>query len=137
MPTLWDRQEDRIQDGPSSKAKRTFSTEERRFTHLVASAHEQHSAREVCGSGTSRGPDFVSLKEGFFCDMETKTLWPLCAEEEEGEDGEEGCYHWGTHALGKRGERVGRKYGWVEEWSVHDADERMEDMAEDGRGTNW
>jgi len=27
----------------------------------------------------SAGPDFVSLSEGLFCDMDEKQLWPLCS----------------------------------------------------------
>lgn len=37
-----------------------------------------HSARLLCESQTSAGPDFVSLPEGLFCDMADKILWPLC-----------------------------------------------------------
>lgn len=37
-----------------------------------------HSARLLCESQTSAGPDFVSLPEGLFCDMGDKILWPLC-----------------------------------------------------------
>lgn len=28
----------------------------------------------------SLGPDFVSIEEGLFCDMDTSELWPLCTE---------------------------------------------------------
>ncbi|EAS27679.1 uncharacterized protein CIMG_10284 [Coccidioides immitis RS] len=36
------------------------------------------SAKELCDDPGSRGPDFVSKKEGFYCDMCTHTLWPVC-----------------------------------------------------------
>ncbi|KAI5357535.1 hypothetical protein Slin15195_G038960 [Septoria linicola] len=44
----------------------------------VNSRHGQ-SAIELCNSPTSRGSDFVSVDEGVFCDMSTKTLHPLCS----------------------------------------------------------
>ncbi|KAH6611650.1 hypothetical protein C7974DRAFT_419110 [Boeremia exigua] len=47
---------------------------------LVTSAQRAHSARELCRSETSLGPDFVSVYEGLFCDMSEKELWPLCDE---------------------------------------------------------
>jgi hypothetical protein len=47
--------------------------------HLVISAYAQHSAQEVCESDTSRGPDFVSLNEGLYCDMVEKKLWNTCS----------------------------------------------------------
>lgn len=46
--------------------------------HLVTSGHAAHSAKELCESGTSAGPDFVSTVEGLFCDMAEKEVWPLC-----------------------------------------------------------
>lgn len=48
--------------------------------HLVISAYAQHSAREVCESDTSRGPDFVSVNEGLYCDMDQKKLWNICSQ---------------------------------------------------------
>lgn len=47
---------------------------------LVVSDIACHSAKEVCESDTSAGPDFVSTVEGLFCDMSEKILWPLCSE---------------------------------------------------------
>ena len=46
---------------------------------VVISALEKHSAKEVCESSTSRGPDFVSLHEGQHCDMTTRTLYDVCS----------------------------------------------------------
>ena len=48
---------------------------------LVSSDHEAHSAHELRGSDSSRGPDFVSTIEQFFCDMAAKEVWPLCSAE--------------------------------------------------------
>lgn len=63
----------------SSKRKQRRSTQPL-HDHLVVSNLTEHSAREVCQSPTSAGPDFVSLQEGLFCDMDLKILWPLCEE---------------------------------------------------------
>ena len=38
-----------------------------------------HSASELRGSETSRGPSFVSTQEGTYCDMSHKTSYPLCS----------------------------------------------------------
>ncbi|KAH8776233.1 hypothetical protein BGZ57DRAFT_364443 [Hyaloscypha finlandica] len=46
---------------------------------IVVSDYDTHSATELCDSATSVGPDFVSTKENFFCDMCTHELWPLCS----------------------------------------------------------
>jgi hypothetical protein len=47
---------------------------------VVVSEHEDHTASELCMSNSAAGPDFVSTKEGLFCDMCTGELWPLCSE---------------------------------------------------------
>ncbi len=47
---------------------------------LIVSHIESHSATELCESGTSNGPDFVSMIEGLFCDMSEKQLWPVCSQ---------------------------------------------------------
>lgn len=46
---------------------------------LVVSNITWHSAKELCESETSAGPDFVSTVEGLFCSMSDKVLWPLCS----------------------------------------------------------
>ncbi|KAF8241523.1 hypothetical protein K440DRAFT_570280 [Wilcoxina mikolae CBS 423.85] len=45
---------------------------------LITSKYDSHSASELCNSETSRGADFVSYKEGLYCDMAAKELWVLC-----------------------------------------------------------
>ncbi|KAF2688910.1 hypothetical protein K458DRAFT_414590 [Lentithecium fluviatile CBS 122367] len=45
---------------------------------LIKSGSPQHSAKVLCESDTSLGPDFVSEEEGIFCDMDAKRAWPLC-----------------------------------------------------------
>lgn len=81
---------------------------------LVSSTHEKHSAKALCGSDTSHGPDFVSHSEGLFCDMGTKRVWPLCKTTEEVEVG---CYDWESHGLVTREGKEGRDYADVEEWA--------------------
>ncbi|KAJ5029187.1 hypothetical protein J3E72DRAFT_379734 [Bipolaris maydis] len=45
---------------------------------LVISSEPGHNATELCASNTSRGPDFVSLFEGIYCNMETRETVPVC-----------------------------------------------------------
>ncbi|THV53290.1 hypothetical protein BGAL_0054g00010 [Botrytis galanthina] len=45
---------------------------------LITSKHTGHSAKELCASDTSVGPDFVSYQERVYCDMENKLAYPLC-----------------------------------------------------------
>ena len=85
----------------------------RPFVHLVASVHDKHSAKALCESDTSHGPDFVSHRERIFCDMSTKMHWPLCAE---GDKVQSDCYHWGTHSLVSGIGRRERGYSHVETW---------------------
>lgn len=47
---------------------------------IVLDYSPDNSARELCESPTSRGPDFANLAEGLFCRMLDKTLWPLCSD---------------------------------------------------------
>lgn len=61
---------------------------------LVSSYHAKHTAREICANEFSLGPDFVSFSDNTFCDMETKTAWPLCDAEHS-----KGCFDWETKNL--------------------------------------
>ncbi|THY54923.1 hypothetical protein D6C99_03336 [Aureobasidium pullulans] len=45
---------------------------------LIVSDLPGHSARYLCDSATSYGPDFVG-NDTMFCDMGTKSLLPLCS----------------------------------------------------------
>ncbi|KAH6689858.1 hypothetical protein F5X68DRAFT_189578 [Plectosphaerella plurivora] len=42
----------------------------------------ERSAIELCSSPFSHGPDFVSVREGMYCDMHEKRLWKLCTRKE-------------------------------------------------------
>jgi hypothetical protein len=61
---------------------------------LVTSKQNAHSARALCESKSSLGPDFVSLHERLFCDMDLKQLWPLC-----GKGIASGCFNTTTHTM--------------------------------------
>ena len=111
-------------EGPDDKGKKAKRGLTRRsglsaFSHLIASPHDTHSARELCESEHSHGPDFVSFSEGLFCDMDAKMHWPLCKESTTVEVGRElgGCYHWDTHSLVlEAGDAMARNYSHVVEW---------------------
>ncbi|KAB5539444.1 hypothetical protein GE09DRAFT_1248602 [Coniochaeta sp. 2T2.1] len=45
---------------------------------LVISSAANQTATELCTHPSSFGPDFVSLEEGKYCNMETRELLPLC-----------------------------------------------------------
>ena len=49
-------------------------------TRLVVSSDPSHTATDLCNSDTSRGPDFISVTEGLFCDMETRQLLKVCTD---------------------------------------------------------
>ena len=57
-----------------------YSSDGHQSTRLVVSSHEVHSAKQLCDSETSRGPDFVSLGEDLYCEMNSKQkkVYPLC-----------------------------------------------------------
>jgi hypothetical protein len=46
---------------------------------LIISSFPSHSAKDLCESATSIGPDFVSTIEGIYCDMAAKEWWYLCS----------------------------------------------------------
>ncbi|KAG9232657.1 hypothetical protein BJ875DRAFT_485887 [Amylocarpus encephaloides] len=70
-PDLWDQDY-------AYPSKRTTEAAPFMEGHLVSSASPDHSAIEVCNSESSRGPDFLSLPEGVFCDMAAKKTYPVC-----------------------------------------------------------
>ncbi|THZ29595.1 hypothetical protein D6C89_01929 [Aureobasidium pullulans] len=45
---------------------------------LVKTSRPSQSARTLCESETSSGPNFVNLAEGLYCDMQKKELMPTC-----------------------------------------------------------
>ena len=80
-------------------------------SHIIGSQDTSHSALKLCSSDTSYSPDFVSFSEGIFCDMGTKTPWPLCSSSVTDD-----CYHWENHTLITGGDRKPMNYGKVVNW---------------------
>ncbi|KAF1984884.1 hypothetical protein K402DRAFT_455480 [Aulographum hederae CBS 113979] len=82
---------------------------------LVKSDIAVHSAAEVCGDEWTIGPDFYSVREGLFCDMVTKTLYPVCKGK-----GDVECFDEGTDRT-RHGDRLHPRnfvadYGFVHKW---------------------
>ncbi|POS71966.1 hypothetical protein DHEL01_v209640 [Diaporthe helianthi] len=46
---------------------------------LVIDDLPSHTASSLCQSATSAGPNFVNPEHGYFCDMKTKTIHPVCS----------------------------------------------------------
>ena len=78
---------------------------------IISSQDASQSALKLCQSDTSHSSDFVSFPEGIFCDMGTKTPWPLCSATITND-----CYDWDTHALVEGGTRKAMGYTDVENW---------------------
>jgi hypothetical protein len=81
-PNNQDKRDEPIpEDDPNNQDKR--STIRRRSPKVagtvVKSSIDQHNASQLCKAPNSYGPDFVSLVEGVFCDMDKKEVWPLCS----------------------------------------------------------
>jgi hypothetical protein len=87
---------------------------------LVKSTKSVHSASQLCNASKSVGPDFVSLDEKKFCEMNSKTLYDFCDEVTAGD-----CWDDDSNVLTSKG--VGRiasaggsepksKYGEVISW---------------------
>jgi hypothetical protein len=70
-------------DGPASKRSTLIPKLSKRSTRmsktLVHSNSLAHSAEELCSHPASISPSFVSYREGKFCDMVTRNVWPLCS----------------------------------------------------------
>lgn len=65
---------------PTIERKRSLRRHRRAIGEgeLVVSHHVAHSARSLCTSLTSVGPDFVSVEEGVYCDMTHRSTFPIC-----------------------------------------------------------
>lgn len=51
----------------------------RRYSNVVI--HDKlpkHTARELCEDRGASGPNFVNPDEGLFCEITTRTLYPVC-----------------------------------------------------------
>ncbi|KAK3719962.1 hypothetical protein LTR37_004085 [Vermiconidia calcicola] len=98
--------------------RRPRNRNQRSAERLIVNSRPQQSAIALCNSPTSRGSDFASTNEGLFCDMETKTLYPICSAETT-----ELCFdlearHPYLREAGKvrRRSAVSRKYNKISHW---------------------
>jgi hypothetical protein len=64
---------------------------------IIGSHNSRHNSTALCNDPLSYGPDFVSFHEGVYCDMTTRSTWPLCGTVTGYE-----CYDWETHTLNYR-----------------------------------
>ena len=85
---------------------------------VVISSLKGNDVFDLCNSDTSLGPDFASLPNNMFCDMSTKTLWPLC-----GDPATEDCFDvdekemkWASGELKKRDGSEAKVYRRVRTW---------------------
>lgn len=63
----------------SSESKQEPSTVPSSHRLLTVADNESDtSAKLLCQSPSSFGPDYVNIREGFFCRMEDRKLFPLC-----------------------------------------------------------
>ncbi|KAI9147427.1 hypothetical protein HJFPF1_12447 [Paramyrothecium foliicola] len=79
---------------------------------LVRDNGTVHSARSLCDSRSSLGPDFVNIGEGLFCDMDTHELWPVCRE-----GGEDKCFNVGSNQLIVGGKASRKTYSQLLDWT--------------------
>ena len=108
----------RAADDQYKRLRRQMADDDR----LVKSSKAVHSAARLCEAAKSVGPDFVSLDEKKFCEMESKTLYDFCEEAEAGGE----CWDDENNVLVDRtvvvsgfagdGERPNSKYGEVISW---------------------
>lgn len=79
---------------------------------LVVSSHATHSAKGLCASDRSKGPDSVSLEEQVYCDMAAKIEWPLC-----NSTVPVNCYDVESHSLKRPGSKLAkRRYREITHW---------------------
>ena len=85
---------------------------------LILSSSKHHSAKMLCESPTSVGPDFVSLDEQLFCDMHLKKTWQLC-----GAGNATGCFDQKTYKViaGPGAVNGTRVHGVAKEMMVNNA----------------
>ncbi|KAL2680618.1 hypothetical protein Neosp_008220 [[Neocosmospora] mangrovei] len=52
-------------------------------TRVIVTKEAGYNTTELCTSETSWGPDFVSLDEGLYCDMDSRELLPVCHQDKD------------------------------------------------------
>ncbi|ROV94060.1 hypothetical protein VMCG_08232 [Cytospora schulzeri] len=68
----------------------------------------ERSARTLCSSKSSMGPDYVNVPEGLFCRMSDKTLFPLC-DFSNAEGLREDCFDVGSQDLVPEGQQLQKR----------------------------
>lgn len=87
---------------------------------IIAPLRKYGSAVQLCESWNSVGPDYANVEEGLFCEIETKTLYPICGSIAGGDDGKSMCFdverkslaHGKTAALVPRKETYKKVHMW-------------------------
>ena len=80
-----------------SVAQAELAFEQKYGNKLVIDDLSSHTAHDLCESETSAGPNFVNPEDGYFCDMQTKTIHPICKRQ----DGTAVCFDMEQNELGK------------------------------------
>ncbi|KAJ5163582.1 uncharacterized protein N7500_005412 [Penicillium coprophilum] len=83
----------RKRDGPM-RARQALSRPAWAASELVISDSKSHSAKRLCESDTSMGPDFAHTGEAAFCDMGSKVLYAFCTE-----DGQTDCFDFDSQSV--------------------------------------
>ncbi|KAM0425253.1 hypothetical protein ACHAPT_009570 [Fusarium lateritium] len=70
---------------PPKNRKRAIGPKRRDTSgaRVIVTKEAGYNTTELCESDTSWGPDFVSLDEGLYCDMDSRELFPVCGEEKD------------------------------------------------------
>jgi hypothetical protein len=119
----------RRSSGPQLKKPEQRSTKRnsKKDTSLVRSDIWSHNGTELCQSPSSRGPDFISLAEGVHCDMDTRTVTPLCQTSQHGQAGGD-CFSVDEKKLlgrsWSRKRSVNKQYSRIVDWKHKDLQER-------------
>lgn len=77
-PPLGEKGEPQQSKRGRSGKKQKRSAIQRFSDTVVVETYEHHTARALCEDWRSAGPNFVNLNEGLFCEMTTRTLYPVC-----------------------------------------------------------
>ncbi len=86
---------------------------------LVVSDWHGHSAQDVCTDPNSRGPGFISSKEGLYCDMCNRVLYDLCSTALK-----TGCFDLSSHMMKPGPNHQSQKYGGLTARAVADGQGR-------------
>ena len=81
------------------------------YGRLIIDDYQEHTAKDLCESPTSMGPDFVNVIEGLFCHMTDKTLWPVCHSELVDD-----CFSVSSRMLVRKGVKARSPYTDVMDW---------------------